>query len=60
MEEEKNEERLMINSQIRKIICSLARNDKFYVTSEKLYAQKTDLVPEKRQIRKHKAEKLKC
>ena len=48
MEEEKNEERLMINSQIRTvIICPLFRNDEFYGTSEKLYAQKTDLVPEK-------------
>ena len=47
MEEEKTEERLMINSQIRTIICPLVRNNEFYGTSEKLYAQKTDLVPEK-------------
>ena len=43
----------MINSQIRTIICSLVRKDEFYGTSEKLYAQKTDLVPEKDKLGSH-------
>ena len=57
MEKEKNEERLTINSQIRTIICPLVRNDEFYGASEKLYAQKTDLVPEKDKL---ESIKLKC
>ena len=54
MEEEKNEERSMINSQIRIIICPLVRNNEFYGTSEKMYAQETDIVPEKDKLQSMK------